>query len=99
MLRLKNIVVIGYTGGIGKAFVYVLSHQCPHATLYPFSSTDGYHIDYASEGSITEAEKIGSNIGPIDLIIVTNGMLHSKETMFLLIKNDQVKKRSHTFVN
>lgn len=81
MLSLKNIVIIGSSGEIGKAFVDALSRQCPNATLYPFSRTGGYHIDYTSEDSIAEAAKIASNAGPIDLLIITNGMLHSKEIM------------------
>lgn len=79
MLTLKNIAVIGSSGGIGQAFVDVLSRQYSNANLYPFSRTGEYRINYASEDSIAEAANIASNTGPLDLVIVANGMLHSKE--------------------
>lgn len=79
MLTLRNIAVIGSSGGIGQAFVDVLSRQYSNANLYPFSRTGEYRIDYASEDSIAEAANIASNTGPLDLVIVANGMLHSKE--------------------
>ena len=81
MLTLKNIAVIGSSGGIGQAFVDVLSLQYPYAHLHPFSRTGKFQIDYTSEDSIAEAAHTASNSGPLDLVIVTNGMLHSKEIM------------------
>ncbi len=81
MLTLKNIAVIGSSGGIGQAFVNILSRQYSNANLYPFSRTGEYQINYASEESIAEAANIASNKGPLDLVIVANGMLHSKEIM------------------
>ena len=81
MLTLNNIAVIGSSGGIGQAFVNILSRQYSNANIYPFSRTGGYRIDYASEDSIAEAANIASNTGPLDLVIVANGMLHSKEIM------------------
>lgn len=81
MLTLKNIAVIGASGGIGKAFVDVLSSQYPTANLYQFSRTGEYRIDYASENSIAEAASIASNTGSLDAVIVTNGMLHNQEIM------------------
>jgi NAD(P)-dependent dehydrogenase (short-subunit alcohol dehydrogenase family) len=81
MLSLNNIAVIGSSGSIGKAFVDVLSHQYPNANLYPFSRTQGYRIDYGSEDSIAAAANIASNTGPLELVIVTNGMLHNQHMM------------------
>lgn len=81
MLNLKNIAVIGSSGGIGKAFVDVLSRQYSNANLYPFSRTGEYLIDYANEDSIAEAAKTASSTGPLDLVIVANGMLHNTEVM------------------
>jgi NAD(P)-dependent dehydrogenase (short-subunit alcohol dehydrogenase family) len=79
MLNLKNIAVIGSSGGIGQAFVNILSLQYPNANLYAFSRTGKYRIEYASEESISQAAHIASHTGPLDLILVVNGMLHSKE--------------------
>jgi NAD(P)-dependent dehydrogenase (short-subunit alcohol dehydrogenase family) len=79
MLNLKNIAVIGSAGGIGQAFVNILSRQYSNAHLYPFSRTGEYRIEYAREDSIAKAAHIASHTGPLDLVIVANGMLHSKE--------------------
>lgn len=79
MLNLKNIAVIGSAGGIGQAFVNILSRQYSNAHLYPFSRTGEYRIEYASEDSMAKAANIASHTGPLDLVIVANGMLHSKE--------------------
>lgn len=81
MLTLKKIAVMGSSAGIGKAFVDVLSKQYPHATLYPFSRTGEYRIDYANEDSIAQAANVASSSGPLDLVVVTNGMLHNQEIM------------------
>lgn len=79
MLNLKNIAVIGASGGIGRAFVDILSRQYPYANLYSFSRTYGYRVDYTSEDSIAEAANIAFRTGPLDLVIVTNGILHNQE--------------------
>ncbi len=81
MLNLKNIVVVGSSGEIGGAFVDILSRQYSDAHLYPFSRAGAYQIDYKNEDSIEEAAHIASHTGPIDLILVTNGMLHNQEIM------------------
>jgi NAD(P)-dependent dehydrogenase (short-subunit alcohol dehydrogenase family) len=81
MLTLKNIAVIGASGGIGQAFVDVLSRWYSNANVYPFSRTGPYRIDYANEDSIAKAAHIASSTGPLDLVIVTNGMLHGEGIM------------------
>ncbi|MDP2192972.1 MAG: SDR family NAD(P)-dependent oxidoreductase [Alphaproteobacteria bacterium] len=80
-MDVKNIAVIGASGGIGKAFIEVLSKQYPNSHLYPFSRTTGYKIDYAMEDSIAEAANIASTTGPLDLVIVANGILHTQDMM------------------
>jgi NAD(P)-dependent dehydrogenase (short-subunit alcohol dehydrogenase family) len=79
MLNLQNIAVIGSSGGIGQAFVHLLSERYPNANLYAFSRTGPYQIDYTREASIAEAAAIASSAGPLDLVIVTNGMLHNQD--------------------
>lgn len=81
MLNFKNIAVIGSAGAIGGAFIDVLSHQYPHVNLYPFSRTGKYLIDYTNEDSIAEAANTASKTGPLDLVVVANGMLHNQEIM------------------
>ena len=84
---LKNIVVIGSSGSIGKAFVNLLSLNNSDAKIYAFSRNkvdfnlpnviSGY-IDYNSEESISTAAKFCLNTGSIDLVIVATGFLHSE---------------------
>lgn len=81
MLNLQNIAIIGASGGIGQAFVDLLSKQHPNCNLYAFSRTGERKIDYTREDSIAEAASIASNTGPLDLIVVTNGMLHNQDIM------------------
>lgn len=81
MLKLQNIAVIGAAGSIGKAFVGALSKQYPNSNMYSFSRTIGYNIDYESQESIEKAAKIAASTGPLDLVVVTNGMLHNQEIM------------------
>lgn len=79
MLNVQNIAVIGSSGGIGRAFVDILSKQYPNAILHSFSRTGDYKIDYSKEESMAEAANIASKTGPLDFVIVTNGMLHNQE--------------------
>ncbi|WP_435237609.1 SDR family NAD(P)-dependent oxidoreductase [Psychromonas sp. PT13] len=90
----QNIAVIGASGAIGRAFVNLLSSSYPSATLYAFSRNDTinrdktalrnvlYHeINYQDESSIENAAKKTIETGPLDLIIVTTGILHDGELM------------------
>lgn len=77
----KNIAVIGASGTIGKAFVKILSRRYPNARLYEFSRSTEYSIDYKNEDSIAEAANLASQNGPLDLVIVANGILHDADIM------------------
>lgn len=80
-LALKNIAIIGSSGSMGRAFVKTLSSQHPQANLYAFSRTGGHPIDYTQEESIAEAANFASKEGPLDLILVCNGTLHTETIM------------------
>ncbi len=77
----KNIVIVGASGAIGKAFTTQLSEKYPDANLFAFSRTGNRPIDYNSEESIAEAAKLAAKENPLDLVIVTNGILHDGEIM------------------
>lgn len=81
MINVQNIAVIGSSGGIGRAFSDILFKRYSNANLYSFSRTGDYKIDYGNEDSIAEAAHIASKTGPLDFVIVTNGMLHNHEIM------------------
>lgn len=89
-LDLQNIVIIGSSGGIGRAFTKLLSETYLSATIHAFSrhepkdviSRVKYQmIDYRDESSIEKSAHIASSKGAIDLVIVATGMLHDKEIM------------------
>lgn len=81
MFNSKNIAVIGASGGIGQAFMDTISDQYPNASLHAFSRTLGHKIDYTREESIAEAATFVSSFGPLDFVIVTNGILHNHDLM------------------
>lgn len=87
----NNIAIIGASGGIGHAFVELLSKD-PTNTVYTFSrshkktSTSRSNIvsaaiDYNDEASITKAAKSTEVSGPLDLVIVATGFLHNDTIM------------------
>ena len=80
-LHLKNIAIFGSSGGIGQAFVNILSQEHPDAHVYGFSRKGPYHIDYSREDSIAQAAQTASSTGPLDLVIVTNGVLHTPDIL------------------
>lgn len=87
---MKNIAIIGSSGGIGKAFVMALSNRFPQATIFAFSrSSQGnlpyncqsHSIDYDSELSIVGAATLAAENGPLDLVVVATGILHDGALM------------------
>ncbi|MDF1796024.1 MAG: SDR family NAD(P)-dependent oxidoreductase [Coxiellaceae bacterium] len=79
--EIQNIVIIGASGAIGGAFVTLLSKKYPHASLFTFSQSGKYPIDYSNENSIAEAAELATNKKPLDLVIVANGILHDDNIM------------------
>jgi NAD(P)-dependent dehydrogenase (short-subunit alcohol dehydrogenase family) len=90
-----NIVIIGASGGIGSAFVKLLS-QNENNRVHAFARTSSLasddisndtdkpsiqHIDYNSEASIKSAAELAGQSGPIDLVIVATGFLHDQSIM------------------
>ncbi len=81
----NNIAVIGSAGAIGKAFTQQLSEHYPKATIHAFSrdATAVNHdniimhlIDYANETAIEQAAQRASEKAPLDIVIVSTGILH-----------------------
>ncbi|MDF1683244.1 MAG: SDR family NAD(P)-dependent oxidoreductase [Legionellaceae bacterium] len=77
----QNIAILGASGAIGSAFKALLSEKHPNASLFAFSRKGEHSIDYSSEGSIAEAAEIAAKEKPLDLVIVTNGILHDGQFM------------------
>lgn len=90
MIKPRNIVVIGSAGTIGRAFIRLLSNTYASATIYAFSrqppehTMPGVHyyaMDYADEASIKQLANIAAKTLALDLVIVTNGILHDGAIM------------------
>jgi NAD(P)-dependent dehydrogenase (short-subunit alcohol dehydrogenase family) len=79
-----RIVVIGSSGGIGRALVESLATDCPTATIHALSrspqqsggSIHHHFIDIVEEESIRAAAEAASRDGPLDLVVVASGILH-----------------------
>ena len=89
MKHTKNIVIIG-SGAIGEAFKNHLSNLYDNAVISCFSSKkkekkvnniNNYIINYDDESSIEEASIISSKNVPIDMVIVSTGILHEGDLM------------------
>lgn len=87
---LKNIVIIGSSGALGSAFTNQIALSNPQAVIHAFSSKECHienenvivHlIDYDSESSIESAALSASNEFPLDLVIVTTGILHDGDLL------------------
>ena len=87
---MKNIVIIGTSGAIGRALKNQLSNAYPKASIFAFSSNKDvqlknslhhHSINYESENSIMDAAQIASAHMPIDMIIIATGTLHSQNIM------------------
>lgn len=84
---MKRIVVIGAGGGIGGAFVKILGQREDVAKVYACSRTriptfgsniETHTLDYEHENTIAAvAEEVGQS-GPLDLVIVATGLLHTE---------------------
>lgn len=82
----EQIAIIGAQGAIGKALLNQASKQYPNAEIHAFTRhpqpdeelTNVYYhnIDYEDEISIAKSAKIASEARPLDLIIVSVGILH-----------------------
>ena len=83
----ENITIIGGGGAIGYAFAQELRARHPVATIRVFSralpqakiSGVSHHlIDYEDELSIQAAANLASADRPVDLVLVTTGILHEE---------------------
>ncbi len=87
---IKNIVIFGCAGAIGREFTTQLADHHPQASLHAFSrhvpTFDDARIktapiDYNDEQTIELAAQQVSLDGPVDMIIVATGLLHNDDLM------------------
>jgi NAD(P)-dependent dehydrogenase (short-subunit alcohol dehydrogenase family) len=86
----NNIVIIGGSGAIGRAFTLQLAISYPNTTIHVFSRHQQekallnvkYHtIDYQDETSIEKSALVASREAQLDMVIVATGILHDGELM------------------
>lgn len=87
---MKNIAIIGASGGIGSTLVKLLSTD-PTNTIYAFSRSGNHEaistnihlgrIDFNNESTIEKAAELTQTTGHLDLVIVASGMLHQGNMM------------------
>lgn len=86
----ENIVIIGCSGALGKAFVSQLSNVYPDATIHGFSrqkqqpvggNVAFYEMDFEQESGYQAAAELVGVDHPVDLILVTTGALHDETMM------------------
>ena len=85
---MKTVAIIGASGAIGSAFVRGLAARMDVRVVHAFSRSarsfnsekiaPGY-IDLTDEPSIAAAAEAASSQGPLDLVIVATGMLHTPD--------------------
>ena len=85
-----QIAIIGSAGAIGNALLGQLANQWRTADIHAFSrgiaasphgNVHHHQMDYADESSIAEAAAIASAKAPLDLVLVTTGLLHDGDIM------------------
>jgi len=82
----KRVVVMGATGGIGRAFIDLLSQRTSVEHIYAMARSDTEYsepgvaaltADYSVPESLESAAQAVAADGPIDLVIVATGLLHA----------------------
>ncbi len=85
---MDNIVVTGGSGAIAQAFIGLLVARFPTARLFNLSrkpvqidhpNVTPIAVNYEDEKSLAAAAQIVKSAGPVDLVIVTNGILHGDD--------------------
>ena len=76
-----NIAVIGASGAIGGACARRLAELYPTAHVHAFARDAELRIDYDDEASIASAADLAAQAGPLDLVLVATGVLHSGTTL------------------
>ena len=84
----KNILIIGSSGGIGKAFIDIFAKQNANNKIIGLSRSENkdneniyahHFLDLEDESSIEIAARQVEEHGPYQLIIVTTGVLHGDD--------------------
>lgn len=75
--KVNNIAIFGTSGALGSALKMYLSQKYPNATIHGFSRNTDNLINYNDETAIQDAANFAARENPLDLVLVTNGILHN----------------------
>jgi len=83
-LRPTSAVVVGASGGIGKALVHALAERATHVPIFALSRSASsvpqgvrtLPIDLSDEATVAAAAARVGEAGPVGLVIVATGLLH-----------------------
>ncbi|RVU16313.1 SDR family NAD(P)-dependent oxidoreductase [Methylobacterium oryzihabitans] len=81
---MTSAVVIGASGGIGRALAAALVARGDHAPVFALSrsgapgpdGTEAGRIDVTDEASVADAAGLVARAGPVGLVVVASGLLH-----------------------
>lgn len=85
---MKNCVIVGASGAIGKAFVNAFTDSTEYQSIlallrspqiFTSAKVISVAIDYSFEESIINAAQKAKEMGTIDLIIVATGILYNEK--------------------
>lgn len=83
----KNVAILGASSSIAKAIMNQINIDYPDANIFGFSrklfqnnndKVKIFEINYDDELSIERAANLASQKGPLDLVFIANGILHTK---------------------
>lgn len=85
-MKYKNVVIVGASGGIGKALTQQLSAHAEQIFLLSRSTInpkEAHHkylpCDFRSEQTVADAAQKVASVGAFDLVIVATGLLHTDD--------------------
>ncbi len=85
----QNIAIFGASGAIGSAFVNQLANKKNNTKIFAFSrsikqfqfeNVASHSFDITDEQSIETAISIASDVDPLDLVLITTGLLHQNSS-------------------
>ena len=108
---MNSAVVFGSSGSIGNALVLLLAEKYPKAIIYSVSrfkkdytqkNISHLCVDYFDEVDLQTVAQTTTKSGPLDLVLVSNGMLHNdtikpeKSLKDISIENLQISFKINT---
>ncbi len=87
---MNNILISGSSGSIASALIDQITHDHPNARIFALSQKQvsqtrenviNIHVDYLDEDTLQNSSQTISEHGSLDMILCTNGILHTDAFM------------------